>query len=145
MNKQTETMTFVGIPFYTPKKNEAYLSTEQRQHLEHILQLWRAQLMEQVNTTMSHLQQDEGTHLADPLDAAQREEEVTIELRTRDRERKLIKKIDEILEFVADPNYGYCESCGAEIGLRRLEIRPTATQCIDCKTVDEIKEQRTQS
>ena len=101
--------------------------------------------MEQVNTTMSHLQQDEGTHLPDPLDAAQREEEVTIELRTRDRERKLIKKIDEMLEFVTDPNYGYCESCGAEIGLRRLEIRPTATQCIDCKTVDEIKEQRTQS
>ncbi|MBM93206.1 MAG: RNA polymerase-binding protein DksA [Legionellales bacterium] len=145
MNTTESNQTFVGTPLYELKEGEEYLSQAQRTHLEQILRAWRTQLMEQVNTTVTHLQMDERVHVPDPIDAAQREEEVAIELRTRDRERKLIKKIDDTLEFVLDPNYGYCESCGAEIGLRRLEIRPTATQCIDCKTVNEIKEQRTQS
>ena len=143
MNDQNET-TFVGTPLYHPKAKEAYLAADQRSHLAQILVLWREQLMQQVDETVSHLQ-DEATQSADPLDRAAQEEEFSVELRTRDRERKLIRKIDETLELIKEDDYGYCESCGAEIGLRRLEVRPTASLCIDCKTVDEIREQRTTS
>ena len=100
--------------------------------------------MQQVDETVSHLQGD-GRNSADVLDRAAQEEEFSIELRTRDRERKVIRKIDKTLELIKEEDYGYCESCGAEIGLRRLEIRPTASLCVDCKMVDEIKEQRTTS
>jgi DnaK suppressor protein len=86
--------------------------------------------------------QDEAANFADPNDRATQEEEFTLELRTRDRERKLTKKIDESLQAIEIGEYGFCESCGAEIGIRRLEARPTATQCIDCKTMDEIRERQ---
>jgi DnaK suppressor protein len=98
--------------------------------------------MQQVDETVSHLQ-GEASNSADVLDRAAQEEEFNIELRTRDRERKLIRKIEKTLELLKEEDYGYCESCGAEIGLKRLEVRPTATLCVDCKTVDEIKEHRT--
>ena len=94
-----------------------------------------------MNRTMSHMQ-DESANFPDPMDRASQEEEFSLELRTRDRERKLIKKIDDSLEAIKNGEYGYCESCGADIGLRRLEARPTASMCIDCKTLDEIKEKQ---
>jgi DnaK suppressor protein len=86
--------------------------------------------------------QDEVTMFADPNDRASQESDMALELRNRDRERKLIKKIDETLNKINEQDYGYCESCGVEIGLKRLEARPTATLCIDCKTLDEIREKQ---
>ena len=142
MTTQADELTFVGIPVYTLADGEEYLSENQKKHLEKVLTLWKEQLMQQVDSTVSHLQ-GEVKHVADVLDRAAQEEEFNIELRTRDRERKLIRKIEKTLELLKEEDYGYCESCGAEIGLRRLEVRPTATLCVDCKTVDEIKEQRT--
>ena len=126
---------------YQQKKNEDYMNEAQRAHFREILLDWKRQLMEEVDRTMTHMQ-DEAAHYPDPADRASQEEEFSLELKTRDRERKLIKKIDNTLELIDQDNYGYCESCGVEIGIRRLEARPTATQCIDCKTIDEIKERQ---
>jgi DnaK suppressor protein len=86
--------------------------------------------------------QDEATVFADPSDRASQESDIALELRNRDRERKLIKKIDETIARIDKDDYGYCENCGIEIGLRRLEARPTATLCIDCKTLAEMKEKQ---
>jgi DnaK suppressor protein len=97
--------------------------------------------MEEVDRTVHHMQ-DEATNFPDPNDRATQESEFSLELRTRDRERKLIKKIDEALGRLDNGDYGYCEGCGVEIGIRRLEARPTATLCIDCKTLDEIREKQ---
>ena len=108
-------------------------------HFRGILEKWRSQLMEEVDRTVHHMQ-DEAANFPDPNDRATQEEEFTLELRTRDRERKLIKKIEESLIDMDKGDYGFCESCGVEIGIRRLEARPTATLCIDCKTLDEIRE-----
>lgn len=126
---------------YTPKKKEEYMSSGQVKHFEAILQAWKESLLSEMDRTMAHMQ-DESANFPDPVDRASQEEEFSLELRTRDRERKLIKKIDDALEALKNSDYGYCESCGAEIGLRRLEARPTATMCIDCKTLDEIKEKQ---
>jgi len=98
-------------------------------------------LMEEVDRTLDHMQHD-AANFPDPTDRATQESEFSLELRTRDRERKLIKKIDEALSNIESGDYGYCETCGVEIGLRRLEARPTATQCIDCKTLDELREKQ---
>jgi DnaK suppressor protein len=89
-----------------------------------------------------HTMQDEATVFADPNDRASQESDMALELRNRDRERKLIKKIDETIGKIDSGDYGYCESCGVEIGLKRLEARPTATLCIDCKTLDELRERQ---
>lgn len=124
---------------YKEKKGEEYMNDDMAQHFRNILENWRAQLMQEVDRTMSHMQ-DEAANFPDPNDRATQEEEFTLELRTRDRERKLIKKIEESLVDLDKGDYGYCESCGTEIGIRRLEARPTATLCIDCKTLDEIRE-----
>jgi DnaK suppressor protein len=86
--------------------------------------------------------QDEATIFADPNDRASQESDMSLELRNRDRERKLIKKIDETIGRIESGEYGYCDSCGVEIGLKRLEARPTATLCIDCKTLDEMRERQ---
>ncbi|PVV05678.1 MAG: RNA polymerase-binding protein DksA, partial [gamma proteobacterium symbiont of Ctena orbiculata] len=102
---------------------------------------WKSNLMQEVDRTVHHMQ-DEAANFPDPNDRATQESEFSLELRTRDRERKLIKKIDEALEKLDNHDYGFCESCGVEIGIRRLEARPTATQCIDCKTLDEIREKQ---
>ncbi len=126
---------------YTPAENEEYMNDAQRQHLEQILIAWKQSLMEKVDDTVSQMK-DEAANFPDPNDRASQEEEFSIELRTRDRERKLIKKIDESLELVWHEDFGYCEACGIEIGLPRLEARPTATLCIDCKTLSEIKEKQ---
>jgi DnaK suppressor protein len=97
--------------------------------------------MSEVDRTLNTMQ-DESTALPDVNDRATQEEEFAIELRTRDRERKLIRKIEQSLETIQNEDYGFCETCGIEIGLRRLEARPTATLCIDCKTLAEIKEKQ---
>ncbi|NNF16303.1 MAG: RNA polymerase-binding protein DksA, partial [Gammaproteobacteria bacterium] len=106
-----------------------------------ILRNWKTVLMEEVDRTVHHMK-DEAANFPDPNDRATQESEFSLELRTRDRERKLIKKIEEALAMVGSGDYGYCESCGVEISIRRLEARPTATLCIDCKTLDEIRERQ---
>lgn len=117
------------------------MSKAQLQHFETILLNWKKELMEEVDRTVHHMK-EEAASFADPNDRATQEEEFSLELRTRDRERKLIKKIDDTLDLIDREDYGYCESCGIEIGVRRLEARPTATLCIDCKTLAEIKEKQ---
>jgi DnaK suppressor protein len=124
-----------------PKANEEYMSEAQRDHFRKILNSWKAELSDDIDRTV-HTMQDEVTMLADPNDRASQESDMALELRNRDRERKLIKKIDETLAKIDANEYGYCESCGVEIGLKRLEARPTATLCIDCKTLDEIRERQ---
>ena len=126
---------------YTPKKNERYMSKKQRQHFLHILSGWRQSLLDESTRTVNTLQ-DETINHPDPTDRASQEADMSIELRNRDRERRLIRKIDESIARLDSGIYGYCESCGVEIGLGRLEARPTATLCLDCKTLDEIKERR---
>jgi DnaK suppressor protein len=126
---------------YKVKRGEEYMSEEQREHFRKILNGWRSELMEEVDRTVSHMK-DEAANFPDPADRATQEEEFSFELRTRDRERKLIKKIESTLELIDSNDYGYCESCGIEIGVKRLEARPTATLCIDCKTLAEIKEKQ---
>ena len=126
---------------YTIKDSDEYMDEAQKEHFRHILNAWKRELMEEVDTTISHLQED-ASNFADPNDRASQEEEFSLELRTRDRERKLTKKINDTLDLIDDDDYGYCDSCGIEIGIRRLEARPTATLCIDCKTLAEIKEKQ---
>jgi len=117
------------------------MNEAQKEHFKSILRNWRNELMEEVDRTVHHMQ-DEAANPPDPADRATLEEEFSIELRTRDRERRLIKKIDSTIELIANDDYGWCDSCGVEIGIRRLEARPTANKCIDCKTLDEIKEKQ---
>jgi DnaK suppressor protein len=135
------TLPVEGIDPYMPSKGELYMSDSQLVHFKLILIEWKKQLMQEVDRTVDHMKSDAANY-ADPADRATQEEEFSLELRTRDRERKLIKKIDESLITLDTGDYGYCESCGIEIGIRRLEARPTATQCIDCKTLQEIKEKQ---
>ncbi len=131
---------FGFIP-YEPTEGEEYMNEQQEAHFRRILQAWKANLMEEVDRTVHHMQ-DEAANFPDPNDRATQESEFSLELRTRDRERKLIKKIDVTLDKIDNHEYGFCESCGVEIGIRRLEARPTATLCIDCKTLDEIREKQ---
>ena len=126
---------------YKPKKGEAYMSDGQRAHFRAILLAWRGELGAEMDRTRLRMQ-DETVNFPDPTDRATQESEITLELRTRDRERKLIRKIEQALGQLEEGEYGYCESCGAEIGLRRLEARPTATLCIDCKSLAEIRERQ---
>ncbi len=126
-------------PYKKKKNNKDYMSLEQTEYFRGILLAWRGGLMQEVDRTVAHMQ-DDATNFPDPNDRASQEEEFTLELRTRDRERKLISKINESIAMLDSADYGFCEICGVEIGVRRLEARPTATQCIDCKTLDEIKE-----
>jgi len=130
-----------GFEPYEAGKDEVYMSPEQEEHFRGLLLEWKRSLMEEVDRTVHHMQ-DEATNFPDPNDRATQESEFSLELRTRDRERKLIKKIDEALTRLDEHDYGYCEACGVEIGVRRLEARPTATLCIDCKTLDEIREKQ---
>ena len=123
------------------KKGEEYMNPKQLDHFRTILTNIKLGLGEDIDRTV-HTMQDEATVFADPNDRASQESDMSLELRNRDRERKLIKKIDEMLAKIDSGDYGYCEKCGIEIGLSRLEARPTATQCIDCKTLDEIREKQ---
>jgi DnaK suppressor protein len=126
---------------YTPKVNEKYMSKLQISHFKKILNDWKVELSSELSRTVSHMQTDVTTY-ADPNDRASQESEMALELRNRDRERKLIKKINETLKNIDEDEYGYCMGCGEEIGLNRLQARPTATLCIDCKTLQEIKEKQ---
>jgi len=130
-----------GFKPYKEKKGEEYMNEKQLEHFRSILNAWKEELMAEVDRTVDHMK-DDAANFPDPADRASQEEEFSLELRTRDRERKLIKKIDESMNEVDTGEYGYCETCGVEIGIRRLEARPTATQCIDCKSLDEIKEKQ---
>lgn len=130
-----------GVAPYVEKKGEDYMSADQLKHFSLILAAWKRELMEEVDRTVDHMKDESGS-LPDPNDRATQEEEFSLELRTRDRERKLIKKIDQTLERIEKDDYGYCDDCGIEIGIRRLEARPTATLCIDCKGLQEIKEKQ---
>ena len=132
---------FRGFTPYPLKKGEPYMNDAQKAHFRDILRGWKRELMEEVDRTVHHMQ-DEAANFPDPNDRATQESEFSLELRTRDRERKLIKKIDESLANLDANEYGYCDTCGVEIGIRRLEARPTATQCIDCKQLDEIREKQ---
>lgn len=127
---------------YKEKKGEEYMNEKQVEHFRKILEGWKNELMQEVDRTVEHMK-DDAANFPDPADRASQEEEFSLELRTRDRERKLIKKINESLDMLDNREYGYCETCGVEIGIRRLEARPTANQCIDCKSLDEIKEKQT--
>lgn len=138
--ENTETPAKVVSP-YQEKPGEEYMNAKQSQHFRKLLIDWKKTLMEEVERTVHHMQ-DEASNFPDPNDRATQEEEFALELRTRDRERKLIKKINESLITLETGDYGYCEVCGVEIGVKRLEARPTATLCIDCKTIDEIKERQ---
>ena len=124
---------------YKIKKGEEYMNEDQVEHFHNILGAWKVELMQEVDRTVHHMQ-DEAANFPDPNDRASQESDFTMELRTRDRERKLIKKIDESIDFLDSGDYGYCEECGVEIGIRRLEARPTANLCIDCKSLSEIRE-----
>ena len=126
---------------YKPRKGENYMSSKQLTHFRKILEGIKVELGQDIDRTV-HTMQDEATIFADPNDRASQESDMALELRNRDRERKLIKKIDETIAKIDSGEYGYCDSCGIEIGLKRLEARPTATLCIDCKTLDEIRERQ---
>ena len=126
---------------YKEVKGEEYMGKPMRAHFTKVLNKWKQDLMQEVDRTVDHMK-DEAANFPDPADRASQEEEFSLELRARDRERKLIKKIDKTLQLIEDEEYGWCESCGVEIGVKRLEARPTADMCVDCKTLAEIKEKQ---
>ncbi len=132
---------FKNFTPYKPKRGEEYMNEQQKEHFRGILRQWKSELMQEVDRTVTHMK-DEAANFPDPADRATQEEEFSLELRTRDRERKLIKKIDSTMERIDQDDYGFCDACGIEIGIKRLEARPTANLCIDCKTLDEIKERQ---
>ena len=140
----TDLRTTAGAVDFSPlieEPGETYMCERQKKHFYNILSKWKNQLMSEVDTTVVHMKQ-EALSLPDPLDRATQEEGFNLELRTRDRERKLIKKIEQSLDDIDKGVYGYCEECGVDIGIRRLEARPTADKCIDCKTFSEIRERQ---
>jgi len=130
-----------AFPHYKPKGKEEYMNSRQLAHFRKMLEEMKRELSQDIDRTV-HTMQDEATIFADPNDRASQESDMSLELRNRDRERKLIKKIDETIARIDSGDYGYCDSCGVEIGLKRLEARPTATLCIDCKTLDELRERQ---
>jgi DnaK suppressor protein len=134
-------LTRKSVTPYAPKKGEEYMNARMRTHFRKMLEQLKAELSEEIDRTV-HTMQDEATVFADPNDRASQESDMALELRNRDRERKLIKKIDETIGRIDASEYGYCDSCGVEIGRKRLEARPTATLCIDCKTLDELREKQ---
>lgn len=141
--KQLGLLALADVQPYLEKSGEEYMGAPQLNHFRLILKAWRNQLRQEVDRTVHHMQ-DEAANFPDPVDRAAQEEEFSLELRARDRERKLIKKIEKTLKRIEDDDFGFCDSCGIEIGIRRLEARPTADMCIDCKTMAEIKEKQLQ-
>jgi DnaK suppressor protein len=141
VRRSSDNMDFTNFTPYKEKKSEEYMNPSQVAHFHMILNGWKQQLMDKVDETVHHMQ-DDAANFPDPNDRASQESEFAMELRTRDRERKLIKKIDESIIALDADDYGYCSKCGVEVGIRRLEARPTATQCIDCKTLNEIREKQ---
>ena len=141
IKKYEEAQFLASIKPYALKKNEKYMNAKQKQHFLSILDSWAEQLQIEQNRTADKIQENV-TNFPDESDRATHEEEFTLELRTRERERKLLSKINESIDDLKSNDYGYCASCGIEIGIRRLEARPTATRCIDCKTIEEIHERQ---
>ena len=141
VKKSLGILAIAGVEPYQEKAGEEYMGEAQLEHFRKILSAWRNQLREEVDRTVNHMQ-DEAANFPDPVDRAAQEEEFSLELRNRDRERKLIKKIEKTLARIEEDDFGFCDSCGIEIGIRRLEARPTADLCIDCKTLAEIKEKQ---
>ena len=139
--KYEEAQFLASIKPYKLKKNEKYMNAVQKKHFQEILTSWKEQLQIEQDRTADKIQKNV-SHFPDESDRATHEEEFTLELRTRERERKLLSKISESIEDLKSDDYGYCASCGIEIGIRRLEARPTATRCIDCKTIEEIHERQ---
>jgi DnaK suppressor protein len=142
--QQKKGMTFICIPEYELKEGEAYMNVEQLKHFQELCVAWKHQLMEEADRAIDFLHQDAEV-ISDVMDRATHEEERNLELKRRNRERKLIAKIDHTVTQIINKQYGYCDSCGSEIGVKRLEARPTATECVDCKTFAENKEKRDQS
>ncbi|HII3850780.1 TPA: RNA polymerase-binding protein DksA [Pasteurella multocida] len=134
-------LALAGVEPYKEKVGEEYMNEAQLLHFKKILQAWRDQIVEEATRTVAHMQ-DEASNFPDPADRATQEEEFSSELRIRDRERKLLEKIENTLKKLETGDFGYCDSCGIEIGIRRLEARPTADLCIDCKTLAEIREKQ---
>ncbi|ACL31924.1 RNA polymerase-binding protein DksA [Glaesserella parasuis] len=134
-------LVLAGVSPYQLGKDEEYMNEAQIEHFRKILKAWHAQIMEEAERTKSQMQ-DEVTNFADPADRATQEEEFSLELRNRDRERKLLKRIEQTLIKLDEGDYGYCDTCGIEIGLKRLEARPTAELCVDCKTLAELREKQ---
>lgn len=130
-----------GVSPYQMSDGEEYMSDAQIAHFRQILTAWHAQIVEEAARATSQMQ-DDMTNFADPADRATQEEEFSLELRNRDRERKLLKRIEQTLQKLKSGDYGYCDTCGIEIGLKRLEARPTAELCVDCKTLAEIREKQ---
>ena len=130
-----------GFQPYQPKRNEDYMSDDQLAHFRQILLAWKRELMEEVDRTMHHMK-DDASNPPDPNDRATQETEFGLELRTRDRERKLLKKIDSALARIDEGSYGFCEETGEEIGLRRLEARPVATLCVEAQERRELAEKQ---
>lgn len=126
---------------YQIEKNEEYMSEDQEDHFRQILERWKSSLLAGANDTLQEMKQQK-EHFADEADLASHEENFRLELRARDRERRLLKKIDQSLDAIKIRDYGFCDDCGEEIGIRRLEARPTATKCIECKTISEMKEKQ---
>ena len=141
LKKVVATTNKSKIAPYKSKKNEKYMSAAMKRHFTAVLLNWKEHLLDEMQKTFDHLK-TKGETYADPIDRASQEEEFAFELRTRDRERKLTNKISISLEKIKEDDYGWCDACGVEIGIKRLEARPTATHCIDCKTLDEIKEKQ---
>jgi DnaK suppressor protein len=126
---------------HVPKKGEKYMNPMQLSHFKRILSSLKKELSRDIDRTV-HAMQDEATVFADPNDRASQESDLGLELRNRDREGRLIHKIEEAIARIDTHAYGHCKQCGAQIGLKRLEARPTATLCIDCKSLDELRERR---
>ena len=139
VEKQKTSQSMYGVEPYKETKGEEYMGEPMRKHFTKLLGAWKLELMTSVDQTVTHMK-DEAANFPDPADRASQEEEFALELRNRDRERKLIKKIDKTLQKIQDEEYGWCDSCGIEIGPRRLEARPTADLCFDCKEIAEKKE-----
>ncbi|MCW5197770.1 RNA polymerase-binding protein DksA [Buchnera aphidicola] len=133
-------LSIAGVTSYKSKKNEKYMNSKQINHFKIILETWKQQL----NTNKKDVYDisKKSSNFPDPIDRAVQEEEFNLELRNRDRENKLIKKINKTLKKIQSKKFGYCSSCGVEIGIKRLEARPTANLCIDCKTLEEIRDKQ---
>ncbi|WP_225639561.1 RNA polymerase-binding protein DksA [Candidatus Profftia sp. (ex Adelges kitamiensis)] len=134
-------LSIAGVEPYKEQLEEEYMNEKQIFHFKRILKAWYNQLHQEVDRNISNIQ-DESSNFPDPVDRAAQEEEFSLKLRNRDREYKLIKKIEQTLKKIEAKNFGFCKCCGIEIGIRRLEARPTADLCIDCKTLAEIREKQ---
>ncbi|MDO4626557.1 MAG: RNA polymerase-binding protein DksA [Pasteurellaceae bacterium] len=134
-------LALAGVEPYKERVGEEYMNPAQLIHFKKILQAWLEQVKEEATRTVAHMR-DEAANFPDPADRATQEEEFSLELRNRDRERRLMKKIESTLKKLESDDFGYCDSCGVEIGIRRLEARPTADLCIDCKTLAEVREKQ---